>query len=249
MNKEIQREYKKELRNIKLQNIETLFLISYYAVSNILKSFDEYEKNKGVIYNYYKIAKEEAKLLTYLKNNLERIDSNELDKVLDMLDEINEQTTLYYYGFLDNIENSPAFCRKYSNLQKLIDTEIYRKKIFCTALDKNSIKEYLKIPNQTWEYISKRTTITEQEEFYGVNIKMDENKVDDMKIFVPPIINLETAKINVHEFKHAYDVYEMIGLEYIDNNAEEVARDSESIFENVYLRDKVKQYFGPFDTM
>ena len=46
---------------------------------------------------------------------------------------------------------------------------------------------------------------------FGVeNIKQDNNCLIDIKVFVPNVINLETAVINVHEFKHAYDLWKLI---------------------------------------
>ena len=64
---------------------------------------------------------------------------------------------------------------------------------------------------------------------------------NDMRIIVPKIINLFTALVNVHEFKHAYDVYSVLGKKVSDEDAslyEKNAIDKEKEFVKSYLPDK-----------
>ena len=170
MDKKLQLEYKKEIKEIKLLNLETLFLISQYALQNIIESSDNYDVSKWVVKSYIKVMKEEILLLNFLKNNLAKIDASELDNILDMLDEINENTMMYFYGFLDNIQESFYFFQKYSNFIKITDTDKYRKEIYGTTLTFLHIKEFLGINNKTWEILKKHTIITEDELLFGVNI-------------------------------------------------------------------------------
>lgn len=243
MDKKLQLEYKKEIDEIKWLNLETLFLISQYALQNIIESADNYALSKWVVTSYIKVMREETVLLNFLKRNLDKIDARELDNILDMLDEANENTMMYFYGFLDNIQENLDFFKKYSFFKKITDTDKYRKEIYGTTLNLSHIQEFLGIKNKTWENLKKRTIITEDESLFGVNIKLDDNIIEDIKIFVPPIKNLKTAMINVHEFRHAYDICQMTGLEYIDSDYEVIARKSEKEFEDKYIKKKVKQYF------
>lgn len=243
MNKQEQLEYKKEINRLKLLNLETLFLIAQYALQNIVESLENYELSKWVVKSYLEVMLEETSLLNYLKNNLDKIDSYELDKVLDDLDEINEETIRYFYGFLDDVQESYDFFNKYSLFRKITDTDKYRKEVYSITLTLSNIQEFLGVNNKVWNEIISRTVITEDEEFWGVNLKINRDVVQDSKIFVPEIKNLKTAMVNVHEFKHAYDIYQTIGTTYIDCDYEQMAKDSEKEFEDKYIEEKVKQYF------
>jgi len=249
MNKKEQKEYKKEIKEIKFQNLETLFLIFQYSMLNVLESIDNYDKSKKILKDYYNIAREEAMLLRFIESNLTQIDSNELDKVLDMLDEVNEKTVLYLYGFLEDkeLDRRSSFFIEYLRFKSLIDTEQYRKEVLSLALSLEDIKHYLSVNNKMWKYIMERTIVTDDESFYGVNIKINNNIVEDFKVFVPHIVNLQTAKINVHEFTHAIDVYKMLGLTYNEVDYEKIAKDTENEFEKEYIKHKLKQNFGTFD--
>lgn len=252
MDKNFQKKYKREIREIKLQNIETLCSILNYAVSNVLQSSSSYEKNKRVVSEFYAIAREEAILLDFLKKNLDRIEASEFYKILDMLYEVSEKTKIYYYGCLGNKEIDFDFFNEYSKLKKIIDTDEYRKRVFCATLSFDNVKEYLSCLNITdsfWEYITKHMNLTEEDVFYGVRVKWNQNVVQDVILYVPPIKNLETALINIRELTHAYYAYKMIGKEYEDSNYEMKAKNNQIAFKNVYLENKVKQYFRRFDNI
>lgn len=104
----------------------------------------------------------------------------------------------------------------------------------------NDIKLFLNYPDEFWDYIDSKikrvdSTISGNEIFYATLLKFDNiGRVIDMKVMVPYIIDIKTACINVHEFKHAYDMYRLLN-KYVDENDskyEEEAIKLEEKFQN-----------------
>ena len=241
MNRELKKEYKKEIKEIKKQNFETLLLTLKYSVETMIESVDGINQSMQVLEDVYQIINEEKRLLNFIKVNLKKIDANELDNLLDSLDELNEETIKYYYHLLDNITCDKLLEKNYRRISTLLDTDKFRKEIFGLCLSMKDIIKYLDYSPEFWEYILPRTTRIDEESFYQVNIKCD---AQEIRVFVPNIINLETAKINIHEFKHAYDMYRILGIPYFKDDYEASARKEEEKFENDYVHQKVKKYFG-----
>ena len=78
--------------------------------------------------------------------------------------------------------------------------------------------------------------------FYSVLMRFDDNnRLSDIRIYVPIIVDLKTALINIHEFKHAHDLYLKLGEEI--NNEEDLeitARNQEKDFIDNYVKVKIK---------
>lgn len=241
MNKELKKEYKKEIREIKKQNLETLLLTLKYSIENMIEHEKTIDQSMQTLEEVHQIINEEKILLNFIKRNLKKIDEIELDRILDLLDELNEKTIKYYYYLLDNFDIDRAMDKE---VETLIDTDKYRKEVYGLTIGMKDVISYLNYPSEFWTYILPRTTRLNEESWYQVTIKCDEEeKVRDMRVFVPNIINLETAKINIHEFKHAYDMYRILGIPYLEKDYEEVAKREEQIFENDYVGQKIKKHF------
>ena len=75
---------------------------------------------------------------------------------------------------------------------------------------------------------------------------MDGEILVDIKVFVPKVVNLKTALINIHELKHAYDLYGLLGKKIADDNEfyEKEAKKFEKRFETEYM---VNVYKKPID--
>ena len=101
----------------------------------------------------------------------------------------------------------------------------------------NVIKQFLNYPDEFWHYIHKRiiyvdSTIFGNEIFYNTLMKFDQNNcLQDIKVFIPYIIDMDTAKINVHELKHAYDLYLRLG-QVIDEDTESFEEDAIALEHN-----------------
>lgn len=245
MNKSLKWEYKKEIREIKGQNRELLFKVLNYSTTTMCMEPLTIDENLLLFLEVKDIVKEEKRLLNFIKRNLDKINEDEVDRVLDLLDGVNEETVKYYYYLLDNVEADFTAEKKFRQLETLIDTQVYRKEVYGLTLSMTDIADYLNYSSSFWEYILPRLTRTEEEEFYGVNIRCNEqNIIEDIRVFVPPITNLATAKINVHELTHAHDMYQMLGRTYTEGDYESISREQEKHFEDTYMGQKVKKQFG-----
>ena len=117
-------------------------------------------------------------------------------------------------------------------------------------MEDKDIEDFLKYPEEFWQYIDIRTIIVdshipEEREFYGVNLKMSNNKLSDIKVFVPEIINLETALINIHEFRIAYNLYQELGnaISKEDSWYELSGKESVKEFKKSYFKNKCRNIF------
>ena len=79
------------------------------------------------------------------------------------------------------------------------------------------VKEFLDFPLEFWEYIKNRiiyvdSKIEGNEIFYNTFMKFDnDNRLMDIKVMIPYIVDIESACVNIHELKHAYDLFFELG--------------------------------------
>ena len=108
------------------------------------------------------------------------------------------------------------------------------------------IVAFLNYPEEFWEFVTPRIkridpTVSGNEIFYVTLRKFDdEGRITNIRVMVPEIIDMRTARINVHELKHAYDLYQLLGQEI--NNEEEFensAREKENEFIKIYVRTRL----------
>lgn len=261
MNHDEYKNFKDDVRNIKKQNIEEFLLMFNYCLNAYMNSVCVFGINSSVskdIINFWRefrsIINEEKNILNFLLNNYTKINIDEVNNFICELDDLNEETIEYCYKYLEGIEDACSMGvewkarRPIKNFDTLIDTDLYYKKMIGLVITFSDIKKYLGYEDEFWNLIDSKTYIIDSydekdKNFYGVNIKYNNKIVEDIKVFVPKIINLETALVNVHEFKHAYDLYELIGKEKVlnDDYYEKIAKESEKEFKNKYLLRKLKQ--------
>ena len=75
--------------------------------------------------------------------------------------------------------------------------------------------------------------------YYGVWYDLDENKeLTKLIICIPEIVDLKTAQIALHEFKHAHDIY--MGVLKEEAVLEKNAKQEVYNFKNNYLKKKIK---------
>lgn len=105
------------------------------------------------------------------------------------------------------------------------------------------IKNFLSFPEDFWIYITPKIRFVdslgdEKEIIYEALMHFDLNDcLDDIRVFVPFVINLKTALICIHEFKHAYDLFNLLGKKVLilDDIFEKDARDKENEFIKKYV--------------
>lgn len=218
---------KKEIKNIRIMNIEQNVLTLKYIIEAYIHSFIVFGFNNTItdyvkrIWNEIKqIVKEEQSIHKYLINNSQKINFSEALKLLDKLDDLNKATILYYYESLDDILNAcDTKCEYRATLSPkefstLIETDEYKIESAGLTIDFDNIKEFLDYPEDFWNYIKPRLIqvgLFVEDNNYQVLIIEDEGILKDMRVIVPNVINLESACINIHEFKNAYELYKRLG--------------------------------------
>ena len=79
--------------------------------------------------------------------------------------------------------------------------------------------------------------------WYGVFPKIEKGILRSYKIIVPKVMDFQTAKVNIHEYKHGLDLYDLIGQQYPDTDEfheekEQAAIEEEKKFVSEYIRKK-----------
>ncbi len=181
------------------------------------------------------------------------MDSEEVYKFLNKIIDINNNTLSYFVDALLEVKvgtlnfNSIQTKRPYRSFKLLNEINTYMLEAIGLTLTFSDIINYFNYPNDFWPYIEPNITILDSHNpdtssFYLVNIKCDEhNRLSKFRVNVPAIVNLHTAKVNIHEFRHAYDLYQYLGKEISipDQVFEDNARQEEQAFVNEYVKRKV----------
>ena len=247
-----------DIREIQIENISAkiMMLKEYFSLLfNILikKGFsDNYlkELNKAK-FEYMQILTEENHLLgLILKDGLYK-DFDAVNHLIIELNDLSDKTIIYYYRLIDDIEKELEINRNYSyrritkNFDTLIENEEFKLKVLGLNLTIEDIKDYLKYEDNFWNYISDKTKVIKNPyinynskiHYYGVWYDLNQdNKLKKLVICVPDVIDLKTAQIAIHEFKHAHDVY--TGNFFKDSILEETAKLEENKFKYEYLKRK-----------
>lgn len=103
------------------------------------------------------------------------------------------------------------------------------------------VKEFLDFPLEFWEYIKKRiiyvdSKIEGNEIFYNTFMKFDnESRLIDIKVMIPYIIDIKTACVNIHELKHAYDLFLELG-NIVNINGDEYEKNAIKLEKKFYKK-------------
>lgn len=229
---------KEVLKEVQHQNREEKVFIFNHFLKSFLKSIIVYGIKSDItkdainIWKKFKeILKEEQKIHRFVIKYSEKIDFDDCLKFLDSIDVLNEKTLLYYSKCFEDIlsacETKCEFRAKHSkkDFDTLLETDEYQDKAVELMLTFDDIKNYFNYEEEFWQFVDKKIkyidgSIEKNKLFYGTLMKFDENEnLIDIKVIVPNITNLETALVNIHEFKNAYDLYHMMGKK-IENEQE-----------------------------
>ena len=256
MNKEEYKELKKEIREIKLLNIEQKMKMFKYFFTTFFYSTIIYGYNDFITKDTIDIWKkfkqnmlEEKKLYNYILINNEKIELESAYNFMEILDFVNERTIKYFINSLEDIEDScemkvrwRAEHRK-KNFYTLSETDDYKLQAVGMTFNFEDIKKFLDYPEEFWKYVDKKIMYvdkpTEKSSFYSVLTRFDEkDRLIDIRVIVPRVIDLFTSLVNVHEFKHAYDLYQKLGEEITN---EEIYEKSAKEKENEFIKKYVKK--------
>ena len=87
--------------------------------------------------------------------------------------------------------------------------------------------------DEFWEYMrtrTKRINAPIESGIWGAFISQDiEGNISDIKILVPEIVDEKTLLVNIHEYAHAYELFQLLGTKYQPNkkSSEEYATSKE----------------------
>ena len=259
MDKKDKKSLENEIKEVNSLNFEQNLTMFKYFINTFLYSLIVYGYNDSItketieIWKKFRlIMKEEKDLYNFLLSNSERINIGSAYNFIDELDFLNEQTVNYFIDALDDIEDScemkvrwRAEHRK-KNFDTLIDTDDYKLQAYGMTISLEDIKEFLNYSEDFWKYVKEKTMFVDSkleknQGLYSVLMRFDDdNKLIDMRVIIPYIVDLFTALVNVHELKHAYDLYQLLGQEI--NNEEEFensAREKENEFIKIYVRTRL----------
>ena len=247
------REYIKDILN---KNREEKRIVNKYIVSTFIKSYIVFGNKHSItiecknIYKLFKnIMKKENTIYKLLLNNCFIIDNLEFINLVDRLDILNDKTINYIYSMLDDIEdacstNQETRANHYKkDFNYIVDNDDYLNEALGLIIGDKEIKDFLNYDEDFWKYIKTRIRRVDSRDdnknrFYETVMHFDkDNKLDDMRVYVPYVINLKTSLVNIHEIKHAYDLYNKLG-NYITEDVElfeEAAREKEKEFIKKYL--------------
>ncbi len=110
----------------------------------------------------------------------------------------------------------------------------------------DDIQTFLSYDTSFWNYLKGKVSRVDSNQndakyFYGTYPSYDSNGVlSGLYVIVPIIKNLGTALINVHEYRHAYDLYNHLGQKYVINqlDSEALAKETEEAFSLKYALSK-----------
>ena len=198
--------------------------------------------------NHLKEYKEEISgemfYLQYILKNIDTIDEDALDRVLVMIDDLNRRTYEYYeelggryadkvYPFVPIYHldrRDPLMNVNYQLMEEVKGLTLTERDI---ANYFNHCTPYLYMKDHTKKFNTEDTVP------FGIYTDTINGKISAIKAVVPPIRDLKSALINVHEYKHGIDLYPYIGSVYpTDIDFETPAKHEEEVFRKEYVRNK-----------
>lgn len=108
------------------------------------------------------------------------------------------------------------------------------------------IKEFFKSQNiydeNFFEYIKTRVFVTPEDtplEWFGCFPILEDGVIKDIRVIVPKIVTEKNLLVNLHEFYHAYELYNELESIYIENIEQ---REKNAVnFEKKYLEKSKKK--------
>lgn len=237
---------------IKLNKLEYIDLLKSYF-DNVLGSlFRGYYDFKEIAFlidrlKHYKVElTEETEYLKYLLAYCDKIKEEELLRILELIDD-NNRSTYEYYDLMGDKYSEKAYTGRPLRFNEehcisLLKNHELTDEIKGVALTKSDIDSYFR-DNLVYKVINQngvnRIDCGNDYTFYGAYPTLSSNKIFGVKLVVPPVHNLKTALINIHEYKHGIDLMNMFGKEFPEDfDFEERARNEEQMFIEHYVRNK-----------
>lgn len=246
---------------IHLNKLEALLLTKEYFLMYLVSLIKDYrgkEKRKTLIdklMEYYLTVKEENAYLRFLVDNINSINNEEaLNRILDNLDLLNEQTYIYYDSILKEYEDNiccDSLDRKivpYRRFKVLTSRNDYLEELLGLTLTVSDLKDYY-CSFKCFEKLFNDAKVIDVpfevgKDFYGCYLKEDEATeiLMEVNVCVPKIIDLESMCVNVSLFKQGLEVSTFIGEVVPELDYEQIGKTEEKKFKEEYLKvEKIKK--------
>lgn len=243
---------KSELRRIKIENIEEFlsmfkdYMEIYFKL--LITRFDNSKMRKELLKflkEYQQIIKEENMYMKFImKNNQKMKDFETLNEIIDELDLLNEKTYHFYQQILtqyeeqlERIKTRPINSRK--NFKTLIETTQYKEQVLGLLLTIKDLDQYYQ-QEEAYQYLKQHTKVLNINledgiPYFGCFLTEENEKLRQLNLCVPQIVNLKSMLINIHEFKHGITLYPYLGKKVPKYDYEQDAKEEEKKFVLEYL--------------
>lgn len=261
MNREEYKWLRNDIVSILCSSIkETSFMFNYFLdsyVSSIISFGWKHNipiDSKNAFLEYCKIKKEEAKLLRYILQQYSTINDLESQLYLDKLDELNEQTFMYYVDVFQEIKDASVLKqewrakRKTKNFDTLIETNQYQKEMVFLTVSLKDIQEFLKLPQAYLEYIQKNAIFVDDffylyPDDYSIYLYTEKENLIDIQIVLPYPVNLRTALKSLSLLYQGHCFFKKVGGPLAEAIANPISTENlQKRFEEEYFVKKLEIY-------
>ena len=239
---------------------EQMILTVFYSLKNYFRSLYSFglnskvtKDNLKVIQEMFFIIKVERKLLNYIVKNIDTFAIGSTFNIVEMLDELNDKTILYYYKVMDDItfacdiKDEGKGSRIPCDFTSLSFSHNYVQEIVALSENLESLQSFLGFEEEFWCFIKKKIAFTDksfQSDIPSVTPFYDkEGLVSDLKLVMPKISNLETALLSIRLYKEAYEIYKLLGKK-LDYKLLEDSKQLEEFYKKEYLYKKASYLFN-----
>lgn len=223
------KQLKTDIKEMKKGSFEEIALITYYSLKNYFKSLSAFgwnnkttKDNLKIISEMFIILKRERFLLNYILRNRSQIDPEIALNLIADLDKLNDQTVLYYYKIMDDIEVACETKKDYygnrspKDFLTLIEENTFFIKVAALTSKIPELKILLNYEEEFWTFITPliRTcqlpSSLNDKVPYVREIYDNENQIVSLTILLPEIVDYESALINLNLLQKAYNIYKSL---------------------------------------
>lgn len=230
---------------INLNNFEFLIMFKEYLFIYIKSLLcDNDSKKRKILFQklkeYKYITKKENEYMKYIKSNFTKIKNmDSLDEILKRLDILNEMTYRYYDNILNEFEDNSNNIVLLKSFKTLLETKKYESEVKGLFLTDKDLECYYQ-KEDAYYYLKAHTKVINADleeglDFYGCYPTIVGNILQEINICVPPINDLKSMLINIHEYRHGIDLYSYLGKRVPDGDYEIIAKAEEDKFVKKYL--------------
>ena len=145
-----------------------------------------------------------------------------------------------YYGIDEKLKKE---AEKYLPEYIINITNDFYKRIGKEEPFKNQLKEFFKAEQlyseEFFDFIKNKVHVIPSNtsvDWYGCFPILDNNKIKDIRLLVPQIVNDRTLLINIHEYYHALELFNELGTVYEERREERENKAKE--IEKKYIKNK-----------